>query len=404
MSKKSWLRFLALLGALALMTAACGGDDEDEPGAGGDGGDQIDCTWAIGTLGALSGDFASLGLPISEGVEFAINEANDAGDVPCELEYVAEDSQGSPDQAPQLAQSLVETENLVGIAGPYFSGETLATGDIFTQANVVFSGTGTNETIDEQEFESWYRAVAPDNVQAEVAAAYLEEGLGAQKVAVMHDNQDYSKGLADGVLDNLTVEAQGGFIINPEETDYSAVVSEVADYGPDTVYYGGYTPQAGPLLQQLREAGVDVQFLSGDGSKDPSFGELAGAQAAEGAQVTCPCTDPLKQEAASAFVEGMQAEYGENAPGTFAADMYDVTNFMIDALRELNGDEPIEEVRQHVIDHFENAEGLEGVAKTYTWDDTGEFEGGPEDIWIYEWSNADENFISIGPASEELGE
>jgi branched-chain amino acid transport system substrate-binding protein len=152
----------------------------------------------------------------------------------------------------------------------------------------------------------------------------------------------------------------------------------------------------------LRDAGVDAQFLSGDGSKDPSFGELAGTAAAEGAQVTCPCTDPLKQDTAAAFVEGMKAEYGKNAPGTFAADMYDVTVLMIDALKELNGDEPIEEVRQHLVDHFDNAEGLEGVAKSYTWDDTGEFEGGPDDIWVYEWSNADENFISIGPASDLL--
>ena len=28
----------------------------------------------------------------------------------------------------------------------------------------------------------------------------------------------------------------------------------------------------------------------------------------------------------------MQAEFGNKAPGTFAADMYDVTNLMIEAL------------------------------------------------------------------------
>jgi hypothetical protein len=85
--------------------------------------------------------------------------------------------------------------------------------------------------------------------------------------------------------------------------------------------------------------------------------------------------------------------------------MYDVTTFVIDALAELNGDEPIEEVRQHVIDYFDNAENLEGVAKTYTWEDNGEFVADPlEDIWLYEWSNEEENFVSIGPASEVTGQ
>jgi branched-chain amino acid transport system substrate-binding protein len=394
--RSKWIRLAAALSAVALIGAACG---EDEGNGGDTAQEEIECTWVIGTMGALSGDFASLGKPISEGVEYAVAQANETGDVPCTLELQAEDSQGSPDQAPQLAQSLAENDELVAVAGPYFSGETLAIGDIFTQANIAFSGTGTNETIDEQGFETWFRAVAPDNIQAEVAAQYLEDGLGAQKVAVIHDNQDYSKGLAEGVLDNLTIEAQGGFIINPEESDYSAVIQQVRDYDPDAVFYGGYTPQAGPLLQQMTDAGLDVTFLSDDGAKDPSFGELAG-DAAEGAQVTCPCTDPTKQEGAEDFVEGMRAEYGENAPGTFAADMYDVTNIMIDALRELNGDEDIEEVRQAVIDYMDSAEGLQGVAKSYTWDDTGEFEGGPEDIWVYEWSNEEENFVSLGPASD----
>ena len=390
----------AVLAAVALIGTACGDDDEptDETGGG-----PADCTWVIGNMGAHSGDYASVGLPILDGVNYAIDQANEAGDVPCTLEIQSEDSQGSPDQAPQLANSLIENEDLVAVAGPYFSGETLAIGQVFSDAGVAFSGTGTNETIDEQGFTTWFRAVAPDNIQAEVAADYIENSLGAKKVAVVHDNQDYSKGLAEGVLDNLTVEAQGGFIIDPEGADYSAVVQEIIDFDPDTVFYGGYTPQAGPLLKQMRELGLEAQFVTDDGSKDPTFGELAGASNAEGAQATCPCADPLQIAGAEEFVSGMQAEFGNKAPGTFAADMYDVTNIIIDALRELNGDESIEDVRAHVVEYFQNAEGLEGVAKAYSWDDTGEFEGGPEDIWVYEWDNNEENFVSLGPASELLG-
>jgi branched-chain amino acid transport system substrate-binding protein len=153
------------------------------------------------------------------------------------------------------------------------------------------------------------------------------------------------------------------------------------------------------LAKQLKEAGVDVQFMSDDGSKDPSFGELAGA-AAEGSIVSCPCADPNKIDAASAFVDGMRAEFGKNAPGTFAADLFDVTNIVVQALSELSGDEDIEEVRAHVVDFFSNAEALEGITKSYTWEDSGEFQGGPGDIWIYEWSDKDGDFVSVGPAEE----
>jgi branched-chain amino acid transport system substrate-binding protein len=398
MLRKKYL-LTALLSVLALIAAGCGGDDD---GGGGDAGGDQDCTWVIGTMGALSGDFSSLGAPISEGVEYAINQANEAGDVPCSLEYASEDSQGNPEQAPALAQNLVSNEELVACLCPYFSGETLATGEIFSEAGVLISGTGTNDTIDDQGFSTWFRAVASDGVQGPTAAEFIIGEYSPSVVAVVHDNQDYSKGLAESVHEALGDVARGPFIINPEESDYSAVIAEIQDTGPDVVYYGGYTPQAGPLLKQLGEAGIDVPFVSDDGAKDPSFGELAGDFAGN-AVVTCPCADPNQIDGASEFVEGMRAEYGENAPGTFAADMFDVTNIVIDALRELNGDEPIEEVRAHVVEYFANADGIQGVAKQYTWEDNGEFSADPlRDIWMYEWNTEAGDFTSLGPAADLL--
>ena len=399
MRRTRFFYLVALLAAFALLGAACGGGDNNEPSAGG--GDNQNCTWTIATMGALSGDYASVGQPIADGVEYAVDQANEAGDLACKIAFTSEDSQGDPNQAPALAQKIAGDDTVVFCACPYFSGETLATGKIFGSAGLAISGTGTNETIDEQGFTTWFRAVAPDNIQAEVAAAYIQ-AQGAENVAVIHDNQDYSKGLAEGVVKNLGDVVVGGkpFVINPEETDYSAVVSQVVNANPDFVFYGGYTPQAGPLAKQLNEGGYDGPFMTDDGSKDPTFGGLAGPASAN-AFASCPCVDPLKIDSASDFVSGMQAEYGKNAPGTFAADMFDVTNIALDALRGYDGD-PTDNtaVRQAVVEYFQNADGEEGVAKSYSWNDDGEFEGGPEDVWIYKWDDKAENFVSLGPASD----
>ena len=399
MKRRTWLYLGALLGALALIGASCneptptGGPDPEEP-----------CTWTIATMGALSGDYATVGQPIADGVEYAVDEVNEADRLRCEIEFVSEDSQGDSNQAPALAEKIIGDETVVFCACPYFSGETLASGQIFSDAGLAISGTGTNETIDEQGFATWFRAVAPDNIQAEVAAAYIDGALEAGTVGVIHDNQDYSKGLAEGVLSQLDAEVVGSkaFVINPDETDYSSVATQIAEANPDVVFYGGYTAQAGPLAKQLNEAGFDGIFMTDDGAKDPSFGGLAG-KGAEGALASCPCVDPLKVEAATGFVKGMSDRYGRNSPGTFAADVYDVTTFVFEALESYEGDpEDIEAVRAHVVEAFQNAEGFEGVAKTYSWEDTGEFVGGPEDVWIYEWSNEEQNFVSLGPAAELL--
>jgi branched-chain amino acid transport system substrate-binding protein len=397
--RKRKFMVVALACAAALVVAACGGDDDG--GGTGASGDK-DCTWVIGSMGALSGDYATLGAPIFEGVEYAVNEANEEGDLACNLEIQREDSQGSSDQAPGLVQRMVINEELVACICPYFSGETLVSGDAFTEAGILMTGTGTNDTIDEQGFETWFRAVASDGVQGPAAATYISEVLKPQRVAVVHDGQDYSKGLAESVLSELGSAAVGPFIINPDEKDYSAVIAKLSNENPDAVYYGGYNPQAGTLLRQLAESGLKVPFISDDGAKDPSFGEGAG-DAATGAVVTCPCADPNKVDSAAEFVEGMKAEYGDDAPGTFAADMYDVTTFVVDALREMSADDSIEDVRAAIISYFDEAEGLEGVTKTYTWDDTGELQADPlEDIWIYEWNDEVGDFTSLGKAADLL--
>lgn len=394
-SKK--MMVVALACAAALVGAACGDD-----GGGGSASGDKDCTWVIGTMGALSGDFATLGVPIFEGVEYAVAEANEEADLACNLEIQREDSQGSSDQAPGLAQRLVINEELVACICPYFSGETLAVGKTFTEAGILMTGTGTNDTIDEQNYETWFRSVASDGVQGPAAATYIKEVLSPSRVAVVHDGQDYSKGLAESVLSELGSGGVGPFVINPDEKDYSAVIAKLANENPDAVYYGGYNPQAGTLLRQLSEAGIQVPFISDDGAKDPSFGEGAG-DAATGAIVTCPCADPNKVEGASEFVEGMKAEYGDDAPGTFAADVYDVTTFVADALGEMSADDSIEDVRAAVIEYFDSAEGLEGITKSYTWDDTGELQADPlEDIWIYEWNDEVGDFTSLGKAADLL--
>lgn len=398
MKRSRWLALVAMLAAVALIGAACGGDDDDDAGGDNGGGETKDCTWVIGSMGALSGDFAAIGQPIVNGIQFGVDTINEQGELACNLELQAEDSQGSPDQAPQLAQKLVENADLVGIVGPYFSGETLATGDIFDQAGIAFlCPSCTNATIDDQGWSAFFRAVGDDQIQGEQAAAYID-AQNPSKVAIVHDNQDYSKGLSDTVAGALKTEVAGPFVINPEETDYSAVVTQVKDSGADVVFYGGYVPQFGPLAKQLRDAGVEATLVSDDGSKDDEFGKLAG-KAAAGALVTCPCADPAEVEGGQDFVDGMTEEFGE-PPGTFAAEGYDSVFLIAEALKEFDADSSIEDIRAGVIDFLANVDGFQGVVKQYTFGDTGNVDVGPAGIFIYEWDESSKQFAVQGSVDE----
>ena len=388
----------AMLMALTLVAAACGGGDEEggEDDAGGGGGG-TDCNWNVGTIGALSGDLATIGGPINAGIAYGVEAANEEFDLPCELSLVEEDSQGAEDKAPQLAQNLVTDEELVAVVGPYFSGETLAAGDIFDEAAVPFlTPSATNPDLSNNGWTHFFRLVGTDAQQASEVGTYLNDVEQAESVVVLHDNTEYGKPLAEGVAE--AVGAEDVIAINPEETDHSAEISAAQDTGADAVFFGGYQPEFSEILKQADEAGFEATFVSADGSKAP---ELAEDPSAEGSIVTCPCDDPAASQNPDANTFAKEFEEAEgDPPGTYATEGYDGVFLVATALEEsgLDGEASIEEVRTAIRDYAaENS--YEGLSKTYEFDEKGEL--GTVSIFAYETkADAPGGFEQLGLISE----
>ena len=358
------------------------------------------CTWSIGIMGALSGDLDRYGRPIANGIRLAVDIANRERELPCALAVHTEDTQGDPNQAPRKAQQLVDDEQVVACICGFFSGESLASGSIFGEAGLLMASTGTHRIIDQQGFDTWFRAIAADPKQGAAAARYIVDVLRAESVSVVHDKQDYSKRLAEDVAAGVGDRLAGLYIINPEESDYSAVVGEIKRRSPDVVYFGGYWPQAGPLLRQLRQAGVRSVFVTDDGAKDRGLRHsLEGLRGRARAKASCPCSDPTEIEAASTFVAEYETSFGKR-PRFYAADAFDVTNIAIDALRGLSGAETLEEARAHVVSYFEAADGVEGTVKDYAWNERGELLADESDIFIWKWLDRGERFEYVGRISE----
>ena len=339
---------------------------------------------------------------MANGIELAVDQANEEGELACTLEIRAEDTQGDPSKAPRKAQKLTEDASVVACICGFFSGETLASGSIFSRAGLAMVSTGTNRVIQRQGFKTWFRAVASDAKQGAVTAGYIKNGLDARKVRVVHDTQEYSKGLAKDVFDTLGKRLAGKqmYVINPEETDYSAVVYQIKQDNPDVVYYGGYLPQAGGLLRQLHDEGVRATFVTDDGALDDGLRRMIRGRAVD-ARAACPCADPAEIEQAQSFVQDYETKYGE-PPGIFSAETFDVTNIAIDALRDLSGVETSEQARAHVVDHFDAAEEVPGTVKTYSWSRRGEFKAGAKHIFMWKWDNGDATFKMLGRVSDLL--
>lgn len=358
---------VAAAAASALLLSACGGDDGDDGGStGGDTPSEL----TIGFMGAQTGPNAQLGINISNGVDLAVEEHNKKSGV-TQVKLIKYDTQGDPAQATNQAKKAI-TDKVVAIVGPSFSGESKTGVPIFEEAGIPnVSPSATAVSLAANGWKTWHRVLANDDVQGPGDADFIAKTLGAKTVAVIDDQSEYGKGLADAVrkqLGTAGVTISVNDSIDPEESNYSSTVNKVKPANVDTVFFGGYYSAAGKLVKQLRDGGVQGTFMSGDGTLDAQF-VTGGGAAAEGALLSCTCssavgsTDPEVQKFATAY----KAKFNVD-PATYSAEGYDATNAIlqaIDAGKTTTSD----------INDFVGSVDFKGVSKQIKFASTGELEG-----------------------------
>jgi branched-chain amino acid transport system substrate-binding protein len=362
--------------ALALALSACGtsgGDDEEASGGGGEAGTCEDV--AIGFFGALTGPNANLGVNIRNGVELAVEQFNDEN-ADCQVTLEEYDSQGLPEQATGLATEAVGNDNLIGLVGPAFSGESDAAGPTFAEEGLpTITASATNPDLSGNGWDTFHRILGNDADQGPAAATYISDVLGSEKVFVVDDATAYGAGLAEIVVDSLGDAVAGTDTIQTGQTDFSATVTSVRSSGADSVFFGGYYPEGGLLVQQLRGAGIDATFVAPDGVRDEGFIEAAG-DAAEGAILTCPCVPPDEAQEFAADYE----EMFNGPPSTYSAEAFDAANVMLEGILEGNTD------RESLLEWINNYEG-DGVTKTIAFDESGEVQN--ISVWAYKVENGE---------------
>jgi branched-chain amino acid transport system substrate-binding protein len=326
MGTKHNLRILGAVAAAGLALSACGSTTSSSASAG----SSSNCTSGqnLAFLGATTGDYGALGQNMVGGIKLALSDYN-AKHADCKVEVKVFDSQGDPDKATPLATQIVGDDSIVGLVGPGFSGESLATGKTFNAAGLpVISPSATNVTITQQGWPVWHRVIGNDSAQGAAAASYILNTVKSTNPFVIDDGSDYGKGLASYVKDGLgsTLKSGNTDTVQTGQTDFSATVTKVTGSKADAVFYGGYYAEAGLLVKQLRQAGYKGLFMSGDGSEDPAFVKAAGAQAANGAILTAPAGP------APADFDSKYQSVNGSPSGLYSTQAYDAANIFLAGL------------------------------------------------------------------------
>jgi len=298
-------------------------------------------TLKIGIAGPVTGPVAQYGDMQKIGAMMAIRQINEAGGVNGQqLEGILYDDACDPKQAVAVANRIVN-DDIRHVIGHLCSSSTEPASDIYEEEGVLMiTAASTSPSITEKGYELIFRTIGLDSLQGSLAAAHIRDHVKPERLAVIHDKQQYGEGLATTVKDLLAaegIEAEMFEGVTPGDKDFSALIAKLKRNNIDFVYYGGYHPELGLILRQSREKGFDAPFMGPEGVVNSDLAAIAG-EAMEGVLATAPKSFDQNPENA-ALTDAFKAR-NEDPSGPFVFPAYAAVQVMTDAMKATGDTDP----------------------------------------------------------------
>jgi branched-chain amino acid transport system substrate-binding protein len=318
---------VALLAAVALVVTGCGAA---APTA---------AKVTIGIGAPLTDGAVALGKGMVRGANLAVKQANETQEVKdlgLTIETIEGDDKGDPTTGGNVATQFASNATLVGVMGHLNSGVTRVAVKIYNTANIVqVSPANTAVDLTTMGMANYFRVCTIDSVQGPAGADYASKTAGKKVAFVVDDSTPYGVGLADEWAKQFA--ADGGTIAGREktgdkDTDFKALVTTIKSKNVDIVYYGGIYNSGALLSKQLKEGGVKVPLMGGDGLFDAEYIKLATAALATGDLCTSVGLPLAAMPKGQEFKAAFDAAYKGEAIAAYDAYSYDAANVIIKAI------------------------------------------------------------------------
>ncbi|NBS00695.1 MAG: amino acid ABC transporter substrate-binding protein [Rhizobiales bacterium] len=327
----------------------------------------------IGLSGPFTGGSSSMGVSMRDGVKLAVDEINKAGGVMGrKIALVERDDEAKNELGVQIAQELVNKENVVASVGFINTGVALAAQRFFQEAEIpVFNNVATGSVIAKQfmppEHKANYifRNAANDTIQSAMIANEAVKRQGFKKPAILADSTNYGQ---LGKIDLTTALAKSGVTpvatekFNIGDTDMTSQLLKAKEAGADVILTYAIGPELAQIANGMAKLGWKVPMIGSWTLSMASFIDTAGPNG-DGAMmpqtfIQMPTTPKRK-----AFIEAYQKAYNvDRIPSPVsAAQGYDSIYLLAAAIKQAGSTEG-----RKIREALENLnEKVEGVVTTY---------------------------------------
>jgi branched-chain amino acid transport system substrate-binding protein len=263
----------------------------------------------IGMAGPMTGKDAWFGEQLQRAMDLAVADINAASGVLGEqVKLVTADDFCDPEQAVAAAKKLV-SDGVISVVGHFCSGASIPASEIYAAAGVLMiSPASTNPMLTELGRANVFRVQNRDDAVGTVIGNYLADRWPDKKIAILHDNTTFGKGVADLTKAQLNRRGLSEAIYQayvPGRNNYAAEIAELQAAEIDVVFIGGYHTDIALMPRAAGDRGYLVQLVAGLGLTTEDFG-LIGGPAADGT-LFVDVADPRGRAEAAPVVERFRA-------------------------------------------------------------------------------------------------
>jgi branched-chain amino acid transport system substrate-binding protein len=296
----------------------------------------------IGFQVPLTGPAATDGKSAEIAGQMAAEDINAAGGaLGQKIELVVYDDQAKSDQAIFTAQKLIGEDGVNLVVNASYSASGRAAAPVFEQAGVVMiSAYGVHPDIT-RAGGYMFRLVHLGPPQGAATALYVGDTLKLKRISTIAMDNDYGQATMDGFLAasvKYGIEVVSKYSYSLKDRQFGSIVASVKRDNPDGIYATGYYFTGGPLVAQLRAAGITVPIIGSQAFDSEKFIEIAGSSA-EGTYIIDSFDRDRKNEALQRFFAEFKKRAGY-APEGVAAVTYSAVMLMADAIKRAGSADP----------------------------------------------------------------
>jgi branched-chain amino acid transport system substrate-binding protein len=305
-------------------------------------------TIRIGMPANLTGDLSSLDGPMVSGAKLKAQQINAAGGVLGKmLELVIVDTRTDRATVAAEGKQLI-ARRPAAIVAYTDSDSVLTLGPLAQEAGIPFVTPGaTSPKLPGEIGDALFLACFGDNVQAAAGAEFLHRTLRARTVYLLSDTTNVYTTLLSSYFKQAFAHDGGTILLEDTyKADDVSIASQIARLlalpaKPDALYVAALPDDIGPLVKQLRAAGVNQPIVGGDGYDTPLLLGIGGAAANDVYFSTHVYMAEDGTDAVKAFYAAYKAAYGRAPENAFAGLGYDAVGLVAQAIAKAGAAEPM---------------------------------------------------------------